>query len=134
AVAGAAVRLGDGADEANPSPGGREAMVARLVRRVAGRQGLERPERGLDPGAALRARDESPACDRLRVPGAEGHGLDETDVPGPVEGERGERYHVVLVEPADDDGVQLDWSQACRLGRLDAGPDVGQRAPAHHAR
>src|SRR5262249_50552129 len=57
AVAGAAVRLGDGADEDNHSPGGREAVVAGLVRRVAGRPGLGRAQRGRAPGtAAIRAR------------------------------------------------------------------------------
>ena len=67
------------------------------------------------------------------VAGAERHGLDEADVPRTLERQRGEGSHVLVVVATRDHGVQLDRGQAGRLGRLDAGPDLRERAPAHHA-
>src|SRR6185295_5623663 len=66
--------------------------------------------------------------------GPERHGLDEAHVPGAIEGQRRERDDVLLVEAGRDHGVELDRAQARRLGRLDARPDLGERAPAHDAR
>ena len=112
------------------------AIVARLVGRVARRRAAcSGAERRLDARAGLRAaarvRSRAIAC---VSPVPNGMVSMKRTCQGRVERERRERHDVVLVEAADDDGVQLDGREARRLGGLDAGPDVGQRAPAHDAR
>ena len=47
------------------------------------------------------------------------------------EGERRQGHDVLLVVAAGDDGVQLDRPETGCLGRLDAGPDLLHRSPAH---
>ena len=134
AIARAAVGLGDRTDEADHAACTGGPIVARLVRRIVRLEGLEHAEHVLDPAAELRRRHEPIARRPRGVAAAERHGLDEADVPRPIERQRGERDDVVLVEGADDHGVQLDRREAGRVGRLEARPDVGQRPPAHDPR
>ena len=98
-------------------------------RRRAGRA----PPRCVRGSRALR--HESAAGDLRRVsPAPSGIVSMKRTCQGALERERRERDDVLVVEAADDDGVQLDRGEARRLRRLDAGPDLGERAPAHDAR
>src|SRR5262245_3544174 len=130
AVACPAIRLRDRADEPDDAARARQAMVARLVGGIAAGQRGQWAQRLLDACTGLGAADEAAARHLLRIPGPERHGLDEAHVTGAREREGRQRNGVLLVEAAYQDRVQLDRYETRLLGRLDAGPDVCERAPA----
>src|SRR5262249_27626714 len=134
AVAGPAIRFRDRADKPDDAARARQAMVARLVGRIAAGQRGQWAERLLDARTGLGAADEAAARHLLRIPGPERHGLDKAHVPRALEREGRQRNGVLLVEAAYQDRVQLDRYETRLLGRLDAGPDVCKRAPAHDLR
>src|SRR5439155_26238502 len=77
AIAGAAIRFADGADEADNTPRAGWPEVLRLVGGVLRRKRRERPERALDPPPRIVIRDELPARNPGGIVAAERHGLDE---------------------------------------------------------
>ena len=131
AVAGAAVRLGHGADEADDAAAAGRRKFARLVRTGRAAEGLERAERRFDARARLGARHAG--CDRdtsADSPAPSGISLDEAHVPGALERERGERHDVVVVEAADHHRVELDRARARRPRRPRCRPRSPRACPS----
>jgi hypothetical protein len=131
AVAGAAVGLAHGRDEADHAAPVREAEVLRLVGGALGRQRLERAELALDPAPRLGGGDELRERHVRRLAASERHQLDEPDVPVAFERAAREVHDDRIVVIAGHGAIDLDRDEA----RLDRGRDAGlhllDRGEAH---
>src|SRR4029450_5072218 len=110
---------GDRAD--HPDGAAAVAVAVALGRGAAPGVGGLQPEGGVQPGQDLAGRD-----DLVSGPvagGVQGHELDEAQLDAQVPGPGGHRLELVVVEPADDHGVDLHRVEAGGQGGVDAGQD-----------